>query len=274
MPLPKAQIPGTKRPTSVADLKFLSFFAATRGAAKAKVITALRATYVRHLAVLGALIAVLPGALLSPTLFSSAEAAEKPKAAKTPPAAKAAPAPAPKTEAPKANQPIANQSSGDELKADSADAMDDSEKSDAKGSAAGLPIPRFVSLRTNPINLRTGPGVRYPVDWIYTRRHLPVEIIAEYDTWRHIRDPDGAEGWVHQSMLSGKRTAVVTGGVQTLKRAGEDMAPVVATLEAGVIVNVQRCPAETGYCRVEVNGLQGWLKREQFWGVYSNETVQ
>lgn len=154
------------------------------------------------------------------------------------------------------------------------DVSSDAKEGDAKGAAAGLPIPRFVSLRTNPINLRTGPGVRYPVDWVYVRRHLPVEVIGEFDTWRRIRDHDGSEGWVHQSMLSGKRTAVVTGVAQTLRRAGEDAADIVATLEPGVIVNIQRCPAESTYCRVEVDGLQGWLKREQVWGIYPSETVQ
>ena len=145
---------------------------------------------------------------------------------------------------------------------------------DAKGTAAGLPIPRFVSLRTNPINLRTGPGVRYPVDWVYVRRSLPGEIIAEFDTWRQIRDHDGAEGWVHQSMLSGKRTAVVVGVAAPLKRSGEDAAETVATLEPGVVVNVQRCPADINVCRVEIDGLQGWLKREKLWGIYTTETVQ
>ncbi len=100
----------------------------------------------------------------------------------------------------------------------------DGSRDDARGPAGGLPIPRFVSLRTNPINLRAGPGVRYPVDWVYVRRYLPVEVIDEFDTWRQIRDPAGAEGWVHQSMLSGKRTAVVTGSVRTLKRDGDEAA--------------------------------------------------
>jgi len=145
---------------------------------------------------------------------------------------------------------------------------------DAKGSAGGLPIPRFVSLRTNPINLRTGPGVRYPVDWVYVKRAMPVEVIGEFDTWRQIRDQDGAEGWVHQSMLSGKRTAVVKGVAAALKRTGEDTADLVATVEPGVVVNVQRCPADTATCRVEVDGLQGWMKRDQLWGVYPAETLQ
>lgn len=158
--------------------------------------------------------------------------------------------------------------------ADESDDGNENGKGEPKGTAAGLPIPRFVSLRTNPINLRTGPGVRYPVDWVYVRRHLPVEVIGEFDTWRQIRDPDGTEGWVHQSMISGKRSAIVTKEPRPLKRTGEDTADTIATLEQGVVVNLQRCPADSAYCRVEVDGLQGWLRRDQFWGVYPNETLQ
>jgi SH3-like domain-containing protein len=202
-----------------------------------------------------------------------------PKPADKKPGAKAAPAakpavqaeavPAPKETVPKESAPkVAADEAGD------GDEGGDGGKADPKGSAAGLPIPRFVSLRTNPINLRTGPGVRYPVDWVYVRRHLPVEVIGEFDTWRQIRDPDGTEGWVHQSMISGKRAAIVTKEPRPLKRTGEETAETVATLEQGVIVNLQRCPAESAYCRVEVNGMQGWLKRDQFWGVYPNETLQ
>ncbi|TAL00988.1 MAG: hypothetical protein EPO08_11835 [Rhodospirillaceae bacterium] len=146
------------------------------------------------------------------------------------------------------------------------------EADNAEGS--GLPIPRFVSLRTDPINMRSGPGLRYPVDWVYRRRHLPVEVIAEFDTWRQIRDPDGTTGWVHQSMITGHRTGLVRGTAQALHRSDGDEGNPVATLEAGVIVNIQRCPVGSQSCRVEVNGLQGWLKRDQIWGVYPTETVE
>ncbi len=76
--------------------------------------------------------------------------------------------------------------------------------------STGLPLPRYVSLRAEEVNMRTGPGVRYPVDWVYKRRNLPVEIIAEFGTWRKIRDVEGAQGWIHQSMLSNRRTFSVT----------------------------------------------------------------
>lgn len=159
------------------------------------------------------------------------------------------------------------------------------------GSVAptGLPLPRFASLRSAPVNLRTGPGVRYPVDWVYVRRALPMEIVAEFETWRRVRDPDGAEGWVHQSMLSGRRTAMVRRGdaangaasgaasgaavPQPLRAAGNDQAATVASLEPGVIVTLQRCPAGVAYCRVEVAGAQGWLSRSALWGLRDGETI-
>ncbi|MDX2224548.1 MAG: SH3 domain-containing protein [Rhodospirillaceae bacterium] len=148
------------------------------------------------------------------------------------------------------------------------------------GSAAptGLPLPRFASLRSAPVNLRTGPGVRYPVDWVYVRKSLPMQIVAEFETWRRVRDPDGAEGWVHQSMLSGRRTAVVkpgdaAAGPQALRAAGNDQAALIASLEAGVIVTVQRCPTASAYCRVEVAGAQGWLDRSMLWGLRDDETI-
>ena len=191
-----------------------------------------------------------------------------PAAEKAPPPPKAAPAaPGPKTAAP-TTAPAVSDIASDSLKEDG--------KEEAAGRAPGssLPIPRFVSLRTDPINLRTGPGVRYPVDWVYLRRRLPVEVIAEFDTWRQIRDPDGAEGWVHQTMLSGRRTAVISAAGGTLRREGSDSAAAIATLEKGVIVSMQRCPAGSDYCRVEVSGIQGWLKRDQVWGIYPTETLQ
>ncbi len=144
---------------------------------------------------------------------------------------------------------------------------------DSAPRSTNLPLPRFVSLRTDPINMRTGPGVRYPVDWVYVRRGLPVEVVAEFDTWRRINDPDGADGWIHTSMLSARRTAVVSGGLRPLRRTSEDEGDLLARVEPGVVVNVQRCPTGS-YCRVEVSGVQGWIRRDHLWGVYSDEVIE
>lgn len=141
----------------------------------------------------------------------------------------------------------------------------------AASEPSGLPVPRFVSLRSAEVNWRTGPGVRYPVNWVYSRKDMPVEIIAEFEAWRKIRDWQGTEGWVHQSMLSGRRHIVVTGANRKLRRDGEDGAAVTALVEPGVVGRLLQCPRTKVMCKVEVDGTQGWLKREEFWGVYPAE---
>ena len=103
------------------------------------------------------------------------------------------------------------------------------------GETSGLPLPRFVSLRSDEVNLRAGPGVRYPIDWIYARKDLPVEVIAEFEAWRKIRDWQGTEGWVHQSMLTGRRMMVVMGQARSLRASDADSADPVAVVEPGVV---------------------------------------
>jgi SH3-like domain-containing protein len=140
---------------------------------------------------------------------------------------------------------------------------------------SGLPLPRFVSFRSDEVNLRTGPGVRYPVDWIYTRRDLPVEVIAEFEAWRKIRDWQGVEGWVHQSMLSARRMVVVIGPQQRkLRSEPDEKSPYLALLDPNVIGRLLSCPKDKIYCRVDVENIQGWMKRDEFWGVYSGEFIE
>jgi SH3-like domain-containing protein len=138
----------------------------------------------------------------------------------------------------------------------------------------GLPLPRFVSLRADEVNMRTGPGTRYPVEWVYRRQGLPMEIIAEYDTWRRVRDWQGINGWVHSSMLSGERSVVITGGVRILRGKGDPESPPVARAEAGVVGRLLECPEETAWCRVEIDGVRGWLRRGAVWGVYEGEVIE
>ena len=121
--------------------------------------------------------------------------------------------------------------------------------------------------------MRTGPGTRYPIDWVYRRRNLPVEIIDEFDTWRRIRDAEGTVGWVHQSMLQGKRFVLVTeaNGI-LLRRDPQEDARSVARLEAGVIGRLETCGEL--WCVVEADGFKGWLERNQVYGIYLEEEVR
>lgn len=139
---------------------------------------------------------------------------------------------------------------------------------------SGLPLPRFASLRSGEVNVRTGPGVQYPVDWVFQRQGMPVEIIAEYRTWRKIRDWQGTQGWVHQSLLAGRRTVIVIGGARALRTKPEADAKAVAQLEAGVVANLVNCPEQSAWCRLEVDGFDGWLRRVDFWGTLKDEITE
>lgn len=133
-------------------------------------------------------------------------------------------------------------------------------------------VPRFVSLKSEEVNLRTGPGQRYPIEWVYRRAGYPVEIVAQFDVWRQIRDADGTVGWVHQSLLSGRRSALVTGGVRTLRAEPKSSADGVALAEPGVMLDLVLCQGD--WCEVSARGYSGWLRRNEIWGVYPDETLR
>ena len=145
---------------------------------------------------------------------------------------------------------------------------------EALAEGSGLPLPRFVSLRADQVNLRTGPGVQYPVEWVYQRRNLPVEIIAEYRTWRKIRDWQSTQGWVHQSMLSGSRSIIVTGKRRSLRSSPDTKSAPVALIESGVVARLNECPTGGAWCRVEAENLNGWLRKVEFWGAYRDEVYK
>jgi len=147
----------------------------------------------------------------------------------------------------------------------------------------GLPVPRYVSLKTDRVNLREGPSKDHRTEWVFQRAGLPVEIVAEYETWRRIRDSEGTEGWVLHSLLSGRRTALVMpwakGEVKPLSLRAEagDQSATVAWLQPGVIVNVKNCTGR--WCEVVVvrdgaSDIEGYMHQDKLWGVYPDEKVE
>lgn len=142
-----------------------------------------------------------------------------------------------------------------------------------EASGTGLPLPRFASLRAGEANLRTGPGVQYPVEWVFQRLGMPVEIIAEYRTWRKVRDWKGVQGWIHQSMLGAKRHFIVIGDVRTLRTEADEKSAPLARLDPGVIGVIRSCGATAVFCKVEVGGYTGWLKRSSLWGLRRDEAL-
>ncbi len=149
----------------------------------------------------------------------------------------------------------------------------------AKG-ASGLPLPRFVSLKSKRVNLRIGPSTDYAASWMYTKAGLPVEIIQEYDNWRRIRDADGTEGWVNQALLSGSRTAVAAPWMRgkgeavyvNMRRDPMPSSSVIAKLEPGVVFEVKECTGD--WCRVDAGGAEGWVAQSEVWGAYPGEAFK
>ena len=137
---------------------------------------------------------------------------------------------------------------------------------------SGLKVPRFASLRSGEVNVRTGPGTRYPVEWQFVKRGLPIEITAEFGTWRRINDGQGGEGWVHRSMLSGRRAGIITPKIETLRRRASADSAAVAKAQQGVVVAIRACHDK--WCEVDVQGFRGWLPQASLWGVFPNEVIK
>lgn len=146
-------------------------------------------------------------------------------------------------------------------------------QSNDRARGTGLPLPRFVSLKSDDVNVRQGPGQEYDVAFTFVRRGLPVEIVQEFDNWRKIRDSEGDEGWVFHSLLSGERTALVApwepGGQFAAHSSARAEATVVAYLQPRVVANVEQCTGT--WCRVSVQDHAGWIEQERLWGVYPDE---
>jgi len=146
---------------------------------------------------------------------------------------------------------------------------------DTAVTTSGLPVPRYVSLKSDHVNVRAGPTKDNDVSWVYIRAGLPVEITAEFENWRRVRDSEGSEGWVYHSLLSGRRTAVVTmktkDELAPLYDSANPKSAVAARLQAGVVAQVKKCGS--GWCHVSGNGFDGWIQQERLWGVYADEKV-
>ena len=133
-----------------------------------------------------------------------------------------------------------------------------------------FPVPRFVTLKSDEVNSRAGPDTRYPIRWTYVRKGEPVEVVAEYDLWREIKDFQGEKGWVHKSMLSGKRAVIVTSNeLVTLTNKPADKAQAVGQMEPGVRAELLACKGD--WCRIQAGEVAGWISRQSLWGVYAKE---
>ncbi|UTW55109.1 SH3 domain-containing protein [Kordiimonas sp. SCSIO 12610] len=140
-----------------------------------------------------------------------------------------------------------------------------------KVGPSGNILPRFVSLSADEANMRTGPGRQYPIEWVYRRRNLPLEVIDEFGPWRKLRDHQGTIGWMHVLLLNNKRTAMIMDDKLRLFEDPSDVSPVTIIADRGVIGIIDAC--ENRWCKLEIDGTEGWAERKSLWGVYPNETI-
>ncbi|MEJ0062433.1 MAG: SH3 domain-containing protein [Alphaproteobacteria bacterium] len=143
------------------------------------------------------------------------------------------------------------------------------EEENSGGKKETIALPRFAALRYSEVNLRTGPGTRYPIEWVYRRAGMPVEIIAAFDLWYRIRDFEGAEGWVHKTKLRMDRRGMVTGQIHELRDDPNEKASIAAHLEPGVIFDIKSCAPE--WCKARGKNFSGYLRKSDFFGAYPQE---
>lgn len=153
------------------------------------------------------------------------------------------------------------------------------------GKSTGLALPRFVIFKSSETNWRNGPGSRYPIKWVYNERGYPVQIIAEFDNWRKVRDRDGEDGWVHEALISGNRNAVIIDNIilgdgkkpavrdneLIIFRKPDEKSYPIARVEFGVIGKIKQCKLE--WCRLEIGGHKGWVRKQNLWGVMPDEII-
>ncbi|RDW14524.1 SH3 domain-containing protein [Paracoccus thiocyanatus] len=138
-----------------------------------------------------------------------------------------------------------------------------------RGPVTNLPLPRYVSLKGGEGNARRGPSLSHRIDWVFRHAGMPLRVVAEFGHWRRVEDQDGAGGWVHYSLLSGVRTAIVTQDMLDLLARPEPRADVMARAEAGAIVRLHECTLD--WCRVSGGGEKGWVLKTAIWGVEPDE---
>jgi len=135
-------------------------------------------------------------------------------------------------------------------------------------------LPRFVSLRSQPVNARSGPGVRYPIEWVYMQKSAPIEIIAEFEDWRRVRDWQGSESWIKDQMLSASRyVRIKNAGKNNIYAKSNTKSPIIAKVEDGVVGKIKKCPAHNEFCLISFNDIEGWIPRQNLYGIYDDEII-
>lgn len=125
-------------------------------------------------------------------------------------------------------------------------------------------VPYWASIAVDEARMRKGPSPDVPVVWEYRRRDLPVRVVARYENWRKVEDPDGTSGWMAARLLSRTRTAIVTGDTRAMREAPSQQASIVFRAQPGVVGRITDCA--NGWCLFDVRGRRGWIEVDHIWG--------
>ncbi|MDZ7907428.1 MAG: SH3 domain-containing protein [Gemmobacter sp.] len=141
-----------------------------------------------------------------------------------------------------------------------------------EGAVTRLPLPRFVTLKTDEGNARRGPGLSHRIDWVFKRAGMPLRVTAEYENWRRVEDQEGLGGWVHYSLLSGVRSVLIQAEQAEFRAAPDSTAEVVVRAERNVIARILQCTPD--WCRLTADGERGWVSKAALWGVDPGEVIE
>lgn len=164
------------------------------------------------------------------------------------------------------------QSTAQSDEADSAGAEKPPAPKNARGAVTNLPLPRFVSLKATEANARRGPSLSHRIDWVFKLRGYPLEVIAEYGHWRRVRDYEDATGWVHYTLISGVRTALVQHDTVDLHVRPDPASRLTAQAEKGAVLRLLECSVE--WCKASGDGQKGWLRKTGLWGIDADEILE
>lgn len=145
---------------------------------------------------------------------------------------------------------------------------------ESENNTSAVEVPYMVSLRSSKVNARSGPGPRYPIEWIYLQKDSPLEVVSIFEDWRKVKDWQNSESWIHKSMLSTKRTVkVVTLGENNIYAKADRDSKVIAKVEDDVVGEVKKCNGSSNFCLIKFGSVEGWIAKNNLFGVRDNETI-
>lgn len=135
-------------------------------------------------------------------------------------------------------------------------------------AATNTELPKFMSIKVSEANLRAGPGTNFPIELIYVKKHLVIEVVDAFDNWYKVLDEEGNTGWLHKSLVSSRRYFVVKNDSAKLYKNPKNNIELLF-LETGLRGKIESC--RNDWCKVKIKKYSGWLQKIDIWGVYQNE---